>query len=102
MQDFYEDQVKLYSDAADVTVYYTVHLHIELKSWKPLPGVRLEAQETFINRVEFDYYEATEYQPDGHQTAESSDEELFKQNYPQFVAPWETFKTQILKGDSHV
>jgi hypothetical protein len=102
MQNFYEDQVKLYSEAADVTIYYTVHLYVELKSWKPLPGVRLEAQEAFVDWVEFDYYEATEYYPEGHRVAEGNDEESFKKIYPQLAAPWETFKAQVLKGDHHV
>ena len=98
MRDFYEDEVKLYSEAVDVKIYFTIELYNELKAWKPLPGVRLENVEQFIEDIHFNSFEATEYHEVGTTTAAGTDEEYFLKRYPQFCQPWETFKCKVLKG----
>ena len=98
VQNFYEDEVKLYSDEVDVKIYFTVELYNELKAWKPLPGVRLEHVEQFIEDVRFDSFEATEYHEVGTTTVAGTDEEYFLKRYPQFSQPWSIFKHKVLKG----
>ena len=97
-QDFYEDKIKLYSEVADVYIYYTVELYNELKSWKPITGVRLEHVEQFIEDIQFNAFEAIEYHDADTTTVVGTDEEYFLKRYPQFSQPWATFKHNLLKG----
>lgn len=96
MQDFYEDELKLFSNLVDIHVYFTVELYIEVKSWMPIDGVRLEAKESFVENIILDDFEATEYLDIGTKTVVGSDEESMLRLYPQFEKPWNTFKHNLL------
>ena len=95
MQDFYEDEIKLFSETADVVIYFTVQLSVEIKSWRPITGVRLEHAKTYIESIEFDSFQATEYLDIGTKETAGEDEDFFLNHYPQFALPWATFKYNL-------